>query len=157
MDAKAATPPGKRKRRWFQFSLRVLMLIAAGIDIGSWYASGVKKSLTAEYEDEKAAVDALRHAGVRVAQTESGPLWIRWLLFGKDRDVLLRAVDITIDPDCRRITGDKDRTMSLLKRLKKLELVSFVAEGMHSNFDIEFGPSDIERELPNVSVMMDTQ
>ena len=78
-----AEPP-KRKRRWYQFSLRSLLIFIAVVAAGcAWLTGKVKRKRW-----ERAAVEALRKKGAMVTYdynrvrngTPPGPAWMRRLL-----------------------------------------------------------------------------
>jgi hypothetical protein len=85
MEYQAPTvEPPKRKRRWFQYSLRTLLIFTLIVAVAcGWLASKVERK-----RSERAAVEALRKKGATVtydydrvrSRTPYGPAWMRWLL-----------------------------------------------------------------------------
>jgi hypothetical protein len=83
-NAAMETEP-KRKRRWFQFSLRTLLIFTLVVAMGcAWLAGKAERK-----RRERAAVEALRKKDAWVIYdddllrrngTPPGPAWVRWLL-----------------------------------------------------------------------------
>ena len=76
--------PPKCKRRWFQFSLRTLLIFTLIFAVAcAWFTGKVERK-----RRERAAVEALVKKGARVtydynlvrSATPPGPRWVRWLL-----------------------------------------------------------------------------
>jgi hypothetical protein len=105
-----AEPP-KRKRRWYQFSLRTLMIFTAIIAVGfGWLVSKIAKK-----RHEQALVAGIREHGGGVEYDSSVPTSLRWLLGGNFfNDVqyawITRADDATL------------RSLAELTRLRGLHL-----------------------------------
>ncbi len=102
---KAAAP--KRKRRWYQFSLRSLMIFTTIVAVGFGWI--VKK------RHEQALVAGIREHGGGVEYYSSCPTWLRWLLGSNSfNDIqyawLTRADDATL------------RSLAELTRLRGLHL-----------------------------------
>jgi hypothetical protein len=81
MEAEPIKPEPKRKRRWFQFSLRTLMIFTLICAIGAaWLAPKIERK-----RQEQNAVDAISRIGGAVSydlykSEPSGPVWLRNLL-----------------------------------------------------------------------------
>jgi hypothetical protein len=65
--------PRKSRRRWFQYSLRSLMLVMLFTSLGmSWFAVRMKRA-----REQKAAVEEIRKLGGLVAYEYHGPAWLQ--------------------------------------------------------------------------------
>jgi hypothetical protein len=115
------TPSPKRRRRWFQFSLRTLLVFVLLVSIGmSWFAVKMQRA-----RKQKEAVEVIERLGGRVEYTEysvSGSDWRRRLL----GDDFVRAVGLV---ELHSYFGDSpsDEDLAHLGGLPKLESLSLVS------------------------------
>ena len=99
MEAEAPqVGPSKRKRRWFQFSLRTLLIFVAGIAIiCDWYAGKIHHAA-----DQDALIEAAQKIEGRVEVAYSGPDWLGFIY---PRRLRRHVIGLTFDlssPDCRQ-------------------------------------------------------
>ena len=125
-EPRKAEPP-KRERRWFQFSLRTLMIVTVVCAIGS---ARVAQKIERKHQ-EQAAVDAIRKLGgyayydyqvgadgrIAPRNEPSGPPWLRKLL----GDSFFNEVEIVSLPPGPEVT---DAALDGLKELKQLRFIS---------------------------------
>jgi hypothetical protein len=145
MDADSLTPPQKRKRRWFQFSLRALLIFTMACAVAAGLLA--RKFDRARHQQEVA--DIITKSGGRLTYdyetanaSAPGPKWLRQLLGqGFFSDVVevdfnnhtrISSEDLeqlkvfeslaTLDLRDTNITNDELRGLSGLAQLKELTL-----------------------------------
>ncbi len=108
--------PTKRKRRWFQFSLRSLMIFTAivAVEFG-WLGSKIAKK-----RQEQALVAGIREHGGGVEYDSSVPTSLRWLLGG----------NFFNDVQYAWITRADDATLRSLAELTRLRGLHLFADGV---------------------------
>jgi hypothetical protein len=115
-----AEPP-KRKRRWFQFSLRTLLIFMMVCAVG---AAWIERKLERARQQQE-VVDRIMKSGGRLSYdyetsdaTPPGPKWLRQLV-GQCFFSEVVAVDFS---RCANITDDDLRQLKLFDRLARLRL-----------------------------------
>jgi len=170
-DPNAAQP--KSRRRWYQYSLRTLLIVVtlAGCGFG-WL--GVKMR---EAREQRAAVDAIKKLGgyvvydyesdsrgVRVPNaTPPGPAWLRSIL-GDDCFRTVTEVNLNTDPadadlECLRgftsrvalgLGGERvtDAALEHLKGMTRLEMLE-----LDSTLVTDAGAAKLQMALPNCEIV----
>jgi hypothetical protein len=118
MDAEPSTSePQRRKRRWYQFSLRTLLILTALIAV----AAASLGTRIERKRKERESVEAIRKFGSVLYESyqmePAGPAWLRFLL---GDNFFSEVVSVALEnwPDDARELGDAE--MSNLKRFTYL-------------------------------------
>jgi hypothetical protein len=158
--------PNAKRRRWFQFSMRTLLIVTLLIGAGAaWLSSEIRRA-----KRQEAAVEALREGGatiifaheriiayensawrstpIIVAQSKPGPQWLRhWL--GLDLFSRVASVEIRIDPkeDLPRFESQ----VALLADVPSVESVSLTLLSVDDSLVISDAVVDRIVALPNLN------
>ncbi len=129
------TDSPKPKRRWFQFSLRALLLLTAVSAVLLWLWT----IYVAHYRAQGRAAAALRKLGASVSTEPAGPAWIRKLV-GEES-----FVNVTGCALVEEATTDAD--LEHLKGLTKLEYLWLSGTQV-----TDAGVADLQESLPNLAI-----
>jgi hypothetical protein len=152
--------PPKRKRRWYQFSLRTLMIFTAIAAV----ACGLLGRKIEQKRRQTAAVEAIRHLGGEVRfqspiDQPTEPLSPRWLLYDYFSEVEsvsfvnrnIKDDDLQVLADLPRIkylnlfnTRITDNGLLYVKRLTEIEVLVVAGTRVTSN-----GIAELQRASPN--------
>ena len=127
-----ADPP-KRKRRWFQFSLRTLMIVVVVLSAGCAYVKYLLARYEAEWREEDAAIAKIsammeHQVGgeIAVGRVSHGPTWLQALVPSDRQWIFDRVESVGLDMN---FATDRDDTEKLIGELKKFKFLENVSEG----------------------------
>lgn len=135
MSASLDSPaPRLGRRRWFQYSIRSLLLLMLACGLLFGYVAHFRR----EHEREKPAITAIEEIGGKVETAPRGPAWLRWIAGEKaairvvsvDLEYWIRGGGFTSDGDFvffslkEKVT---DEWLPNLKDLKYLESLNLAA------------------------------
>jgi hypothetical protein len=135
MSASPHPPSPRRRRRWYQYGLRSLLLLMLVCGLLFGYVAHFRR----EHEREKRAIAAIKEIGGKVETAPRGPAWLRWIAGEKaatrvvsvDLEYYIAGGGFTTDGEHFTFSslGEKvtDEWLPNLKDLKYLESLNLAA------------------------------